>query len=186
LRRRSVSAGTVLWRIDAQTPQDWDWTGFPEPRNRFDPASGRFRVRYAATTPAGAARERYLSSGRYIPFDHRDHWLVSLTARRPLRVLDLRTEANLDALALDDRVSTARDPEVWRACHRLADGAFSWWPDALDGIVYRSRTTPASSFNVAFRSAAAFAVTSRELGECPSELTDWVLNHRFTVGFEIV
>ena len=38
-------------------------------------------------------------------------------------VLDLRTELNLHALDADDRVNTSHEPDVWQACHRLADAA---------------------------------------------------------------
>jgi hypothetical protein len=37
LRRRSIPAGSEIWRVDATRPADWDWSGFPEPRYRFDP-----------------------------------------------------------------------------------------------------------------------------------------------------
>ena len=182
LRRRSLGAGTTLWRIDPAAPADWLWTGFPGPRFRFDPASGRFRTRYAAQSIHGAARERYLATGRYIPADHARHHLVRLTATRALRVVDLRTEANLDALQVDDRISTSRDPDVWDACHRLADSVRGWWAD-LDGIAYRSRTTPETSANVAFFSLEGMTAWSRVLADCDDELDDVVLNHEFTVGF---
>lgn len=183
LRRRTVPAGAPWWRIDTDAPDAWTWGGFAEPRNRFDPASGAWRVRYAARSVAGAGRERYQATGRYIPADHAGHRLVRLEARRRLRVLDLRTEANLDALGVDDRVSTGREAEVWDACHRLADTTGAWWGDDLDGIVYRSRTTPASSANLAFFSTAPFRATSARLGDSTAELVELVLDHGFTVGF---
>ncbi len=105
LRRRRIVAGTELWRIDARAPDDWQWDGFPQPRHRFDPASGAFRVRYAGRSVAGAARERYLLTGRYVPGDHAQHHLVRLVPDRDLRVLDLRSERNLDALGVDDQIS---------------------------------------------------------------------------------
>lgn len=182
LRRRSLPAGSELWRIDAAAPPAWTWAGFPDPRFRFDPASGAFRVRYAGLTVHGAARERYIDSGRYIPPDHRDHRLVQLTTARPFRVLDLRTEANLDALDVDDQISTSHRPLVWDACHRLADAVRGWWTD-LDGIAYRPRTTPASSMNVAFFSLNGLNASSRPLHRCTAELDDLVLHHEFTIGF---
>ncbi len=72
---------------------------------------------------------------------------------------------------------------VWQACHRLADAARAWWPD-LDGIVYRSRTTPATSADVAFWSIEGLASHTRELHTCTDELDDLVLHHRFTVDFD--
>ena len=95
LRRRSIPAGSEMWRVDASPPAAWDWTGFPELRYRFDPRSGAFRTRYAGATLTGAFRERYRSTGLVIPADHRTHHLVRLVSARNLRVLDLRTEKNL-------------------------------------------------------------------------------------------
>ena len=108
-----LPTGTRLWRIDAQPPYEWTWEGFPEPRHRFDPADGGFRTRYASTRFYGAARERYLDTGRYVPAGHADHHVVELVATRPFRVLDLRNEAKLDRLGLDDRISTSHEPAVW-------------------------------------------------------------------------
>ena len=183
LRRRTIAAGTQWWRIDREDASEWDWSGFPQPRNRFDPRSGSFRTRYAAATLHGAARERYYATGRYIPADHAGEHLVHLEAARPLRVLDLRTEANLDALGVDDRISTGRETEILEACHRLADSCRAWW-DEIEGVVYRSRTTPESSVNLAFFDSSKFRITSRQLKSCGNELDDLVLRQEFTVGFD--
>lgn len=183
VRRRSLSAGTELWRIDSADPAGWDWVGFATARFRFDPASGAFRVRYAGTSVAGAAREKYSDTGRLIPADHASQHLVHLRATRPLLVVDLRTQSNLDALDVDDRINTSHEDMVWDACHRLADAITEWW-DRLDGIVYRSRTTPRSSTNVAFFSLDGLAVeASGELSTCTVELDDLVLHDRFSVRF---
>ncbi|MBS4728707.1 RES family NAD+ phosphorylase [Mycobacterium sp. SM1] len=179
LRRRRVTAGTEIWRLDATAPADWTWAGFPTPRHRFDPESGAFRTRYAAASLVGAFRERYRATGLVIPADHAAHHLVRLVAARHLRVLDLRTERNLDALRVDDQISTGMHPEVWTTCHRLADAVRRWWPD-LDAIVYRSRTTPETSANFAFFAADAFAVDSCTVGERTDILTNLVLHHGFT------
>jgi hypothetical protein len=61
----------------------------------------------------GAFRERYRATGLVIPADHAAHHLVRLVARRHLRVLDLRTERNLDVLRVDDQISTGQHPDVW-------------------------------------------------------------------------
>lgn len=53
------------WRFDGSDPRIWAWTPFPEPLHRFDPLSGRFRVRYAASSLAGAVMERFGSYGRH-------------------------------------------------------------------------------------------------------------------------
>jgi len=183
LRRRSLPAGTELWRIDANHPAGWDWVGFPTPRSRFDPSSGAFRARYAATSIAGAAREKYLDTGRLIPADHANHCLIHLATTRPLKVVDLRTQANLDALDVDDRINTSHEGLVWSACHRLADALPGWWDEA-DGIMYRSRTTPQTSINVAFFALDGFDVEgSRLLSTCVDELDELVLHHQFTVNF---
>ncbi|ORA71528.1 hypothetical protein BST26_08190 [Mycolicibacterium insubricum] len=184
MRRRSVAAGTQLWRVEAAAFADWDWAGFPEPRYRFDPATGAFRTRYAGRLPTGAFRERYRATGLVIPADHAADHLVRLTTVRPLRVLDLRTERNLDLLDVDDQISTGQHPDVWRTCQQLADATRRWWPD-LDGIVYRSRTTPESSLNVAFFGSEAFTGTSWRLADRPDVLAGLVLRHGFTVSWEL-
>lgn len=181
LQRRRVHPGTTWWRIEQTDPPAWSWEGFDEPRHRFDSAAGAFRTRYAAATFAGAARERYLDTGLYVPDDHADHIAVELTGTRSLLVLDLRTERNLHALDVDDRISTGHEPKVWSACHELADAVRRWWPD-LDGIVYRSRVAPASSHNLAFFSTDGLSATSRPLRACGEELDDLVLLHHFTLG----
>ena len=99
-----------------------------------------------------------------------------------MKVLDLRTESNLDALGVDDRINTGREAGVVDACHRLADCCQEWWAD-LDGLLYRSRTTPESSANLAFFDSEPFTITSQRLHSCPDELDELVLRHGFTVGF---
>ncbi|HUE60730.1 MAG TPA: RES family NAD+ phosphorylase [Acidimicrobiales bacterium] len=177
-----MSAGTRWWRIEKEDSKSWDWSGFPQPRNRFDPESGRFRTRYAAASLHGAARERYSSTGCYIPVDHAGEHLVKLAAARPLKVLDLRTESNLDALGVDDRINTGREASVVEACHCLADCCREWWTD-LDGLLYRSRTTPESSANLAFFDSKPFTITGRRLDSCVDDLDELVLRHGFIVGF---
>jgi RES domain len=184
LRRRPVAAGTDIWRLDATRPRAWTWDGFPNPRYRFDPESGAFRTRYAGGSLVGAFRERYRDTGRMIPTDHATHQMVRLVAARPLSVLDLRTEANLDALDVDDQISTSHLAEVSDTCHRLADAVKRWW-DRLDAIVYRSRTTPETSINVAFFAVEAFTVESWTLASQTDVLVDLVLHHGFTVGWVI-
>jgi hypothetical protein len=178
LRRRSIPAGNEMWRVDASPPAAWDWTGFPEPRYRFDPQSG------AGATLAGAFRERYRATGLVIPNDHRTHHLVRLVSARNLRVLDLRTEKNLDVLQVDDQISTGQHPDVWAACHRLVDAARRWWTD-IDAIVYRSRTTPESSLNFAFFGDDGFDVESWPLDERIDVLTALVLYEGFTVNWDL-
>lgn len=184
LRRRSIAAGTEMWRAEATPPSKWDWVGFPEPRYRFDPESGAFRTRYAGATLVGAFRERYRSTGLVIPADHRTHHVVRLVASRNLRVLDLRTEKNLDVLQVDDQISTGQHPDIWATCHRLADAVKRWWAD-IDAIVYRSRTTPESSLNYAFFGVDGFTVESWRLGKRSDVLTELVLHQGFTVNWDL-
>ncbi len=179
-----MPAGTQIWRLDAAAPAKWTWAGFPEPRYRFDSESGAYRTRYAGGTLVGAFRERYRSGGLVIPADHKTHRLVRLVAARNLRVLDLRTEKNLDALHVDDQINTGQHPDVWRTCHRLADGVKRWWTD-IDAIVYRSRTTPETSANFAFFARDGFDVESHALKGRVDVLTDLVLHHDFTVNWDI-
>jgi hypothetical protein len=184
LRRRRLDAGTELWRIDADEPGAWTWEGFPTSRYRFDPASGAFRVRYASRSFVGAAREKYRVCGFYIPADHATQQLVRLTADRHLHVFDLRVEQNLDVLNIDDQISTSQHDAVWDTCHHLTDAASGWWDD-LDAIVYRSRTTPATSTNIAFFADDAFTIESWPLAERLDVLADLVLRHAFTVGWDL-
>ncbi len=177
-----LPTGTRLWRIDAHPPGEWAWDGFPEPRHRFDPADGSFRTRYASTRFYGAARERYLDTGRYIPAAHADHHVVELVATRPFRVLDLRNEAKLDRLGLDDRISTSHEPKAWDTAQLLAQRARAWW-DRIDGIAYRARTTPSSTSNVAFWSTNGCDVTSRPLRACGADLDDLIMRRDFTIDF---
>ena len=128
-------------------------------------------------------RERYRSTGLVIPADHRTHHVVRLVSARKLRVLDLRTEKNLDVLQVDDQISTGQHPDVWAACHRLVDAARRWWTD-IDAIVYRSRTTPESSLNYAFFGDDAFDVEFWPLGERIDVLTALVLHQGFTVNWD--
>jgi hypothetical protein len=184
LRRRRVAAGTELWLIGATAPAEWTWGGLPTPRLRFDSESGLFRTRYAASALVGAFRERYWPTGLVIPADHAGHYLVRLVAARHLRVLDLRTEANLELLGIDDQISTGRHPDVWDTCHRLADAVRRWWSD-LDAVVYRPRTTPETSANFAFFALDGFTPKSWPLAERTDVLVALVLRHGFTLSWHL-
>ena len=146
------------YRIDPEPPGRWKWSARPSPRARFDPASGRFRVRYAAGSRRGALRERFDSSGRIVSAGELDLYLIELVGR--IRVLDLRREAVLDALGLDDQISTSRAPGVWAAAQHLTDLVAGWYGPASQGIAYRSRTTPERSANLAFFGTSPLAARS--------------------------
>lgn len=170
-----------FFRIEANPHGGWNWTPFPDPRYRFDSAAGLWRVRYAARSDEGAARERYRDSGSLVPTDHATHSLVTLTGR--VRVLDLRQESVLDALHLDDQISTSRTNPWWEAAHRLTDSAQEWWGEHVHGIVYRSRTTPATSLNLAFFAHAPLTGRSVQVETCADLLDRLVLTRGFTVDF---
>jgi hypothetical protein len=138
-------------------------------------------VRYAARSDEGAARDRYRDSGSLIPADHATHSFVTLTGR--IRVLDLRQERVLDALLLDDQISTSRSDPWWDAAHRLTDAVQQWWGDYVQGIVYRSRTTPETSTNLAFFRHAPLHGTSAPLATRPDLLDRLVLTRGFAVDF---
>jgi hypothetical protein len=138
-------------------------------------------VRYAARSDEGAARERYRDSGSLIPADHAGHHLVTLTGR--VRVLDLRNERVLDALGLDDQISTSRADPWFNAAHRLTDAARGWWGTRIEGIAYRSRTTPETSTNLAFFEHAPLDGTSVQLAECSDLLDRLVVARAFTINF---
>ena len=98
-------------------------------------------------------------------------------------MLDLRTEKNLDALGVDDQISTGQHPDVWATCHQLADAVRRWWSD-IDAIVYRSRTTPETSVNYAFFGDEGFDVESWPVGKRTDVLTTLVLHEDFTVNWD--
>ncbi len=159
----------------------WRWAPFAEPKYRFDSATGACRVRYAARSDEGAARERYRDSGSFISADHAGHHLATLTGR--VRVVDLRNEDVLDALELDDQISTSRANPRFDAAHRLTDAARGWRGARIEGLAYRSRTTPETSTNLAFFEHAPLAGTSVALAECGEFLDRLVVGRGFAVDF---
>lgn len=169
------------WRIEAEPPERWTWEGFAQPRNRFDPASGRFRVRYAARTPVAAARERF--PHRRMHEADGDLWVVPLDG--PLPVLPLTHQDVLDALELDDRISTGRvgadgDP-LLEVCWHLSDAVHDWFAARPPALLYRSRRLP-SSRNLAFTEMCGlWAGTARPLREATALLTVLVARHGFAV-----
>jgi hypothetical protein len=148
------------YRLDHERPERWSWRPFAAARYRFDPAGGSTRVRYAGDEPRVAMRERFDEAARIVRRRDGDLRLVELVGT--IRVLDLRRDRTLDVLGLDDQISTARAPQVWQACQRLADLVQEWFGERCDGIVYRSRTTPQRGANLAFFSHAPLA--GRDLG----------------------
>jgi hypothetical protein len=143
-------------------------------------------MRYAANWPVVAARERF--SARALREPDGDLWLVQLNLEKP--VLALTRQTNLDALGLDDRVSTGRihltsrvDPDpLLDTCGQLADAVYDWWEGSPPLLVYRSRTMPAVGRNVAFTATAPRrTVEARRLREATALHTHLVLRAGFTV-----
>lgn len=174
------------FRFDRNPPAGWTWDPFSTPKHRFDSASGSHRVRYGATGFAGAARERFDGAGRVVARSDHDHWLVELTGT--LQVVDLRLDNTLDALGVDDRVNTGRlaldrqdGDGVLDTCGTLADRLLNWFGTDVHGIVYRSRTTPQRSVNLAWFAHAPLMVARtaqvRDIDE--DRLADLVVMHRF-------
>ncbi|MFN2487383.1 MAG: hypothetical protein ABR609_12395 [Acidimicrobiia bacterium] len=107
------------------------------------------------TAPVGA-RERFLA--RSITEFEGELWLVRLDG--VTRALHLTHQANLDALGVDERISTERintdwlgersDPDpLLDTCGQLADAVYNWWDEKPPALVYRARTIP-SGRNLAF------------------------------------
>jgi hypothetical protein len=168
------------YRIDAADPGSWSWQPYPSPLSRFDSAAGRFRVRYAGQAARTAMRERFDAQRRRLTPADLDLNLVELTGS--IRVLDLRRDQTLDALGLDDQISTSRAPDVWSACQQLIDRVRDWFGERCDGLVYRSRTTPEQSANLAFfETAPLTAANLGTLRDQPTLLDSCILTDGFDV-----
>ena len=182
---RRPRAGRVSWyRVDTTHPSQWTWDGFDEPWHRFDPLSGDFRVRHAGDNARTSLRERYPE--RRIPAGDAELWLVTLRGR--VQVLDLTSEAVLDALGVDARISTARLPRVRSpdrpdpfldACGHLSDLLAAWWDD-VPAVRYRSRTTPTRT-NVAFCGGAELDHDAVRLHQATDVLARAVIGDGFDV-----
>lgn len=125
-------------------------------------------------------RERFDDLERIVRASETSLRLVELTGT--IQVLDLRRDRTLDALGLDDQINTGRAPGVWIACHLLADLVHEWFGERCHGIVYRSRTTPERSANLAFFARAP--LRARSLGPLAEQrelLLDCVAQEGFTV-----
>ena len=113
---------------------------------------------------------------------------MHLHVRKP--VLSLTRQANLDRLAIDDRISTGRidpstriDPDpLLQVCGEFADAVFDWWNGHPPPILYRSRTTPTFGRNIAFTDKTDYAVLdAKPLHEATALLASLVLR----AGFEV-
>lgn len=178
-------AAGPFWRIDSDHPDRWSWRPYPTPRHRFDPLSGRFRVRYAANRAAVAARERFPT--RSLDEADGDLWLVRLDGRPS--ALHLTHQVNLETLGLDDRISTGRiDPASRRdpdplldLSGRLADAVWDWWEGLPPPIVYRARTVPTGRSLVLTETTDLEVTVARPLREAAALHQHLVLRAGFTV-----
>jgi hypothetical protein len=143
-------------------------------------------MRYAANLPAVAGRERFPS--RALSERDGELWLVRLRLAGP--ALALTRQANLDALGLDDRVSTGRIDTAGRAdsdplletCGQLADAVYDWWQGSPPPLLYRARTMPGVGRSVAFTSGSEWSVLdARRLREATALHAFLALR----VGFQI-
>jgi hypothetical protein len=168
------------YRIEVADPKVWSWQPYAAPRSRFDSADGLFRVRYAGQEARVAMRERFDEQRRRLTPADLDLLLIELTGT--VHVLDLRRDQALDALGMDDQISTSRAPDVWSACQKLVDRIHHWFGARCDGLVYRSRTTPEHAANLAFFETAP--LTARSLGtlrDQPTLLDSCILTDGFDV-----
>jgi hypothetical protein len=141
-------------------------------------------MRYAANRSVAAARERF--PGRLLVAADGGRFLVEL--RADARALHLTHQGNLDALGLDDRISTGRlygsgveaDPLLDR-CQRLADAVFDWWDGVPPALVYRARTLPGARSMAFTASSRVVAVQARPLREAHHLLVELVARHGFSV-----
>lgn len=175
----------IWWRIDHEPHDRWDWVGFVSPRHRFDPPSGRFRVRYAANDPIAAARERF--PARRIAPGAISLQLVQL--EDPPSALHLTHQRNLDAFEVDDRINTGRldtplaaggDP-LLDVCQQLSDAVHDWWDGAPPPLVCRTRRVSVARSMAFTESATWGSVRSRPLREATALLVELVTHHGFDV-----
>ena len=119
---------------------------------------------------------------RYISAISLARWVIQFTVTGT--VLDLRSDDTLDALRLDDQISTSRDPQVWDCAQHLGD--LLWQRnsnrDRKPGITYRSRTTPQHNTNLAFFAGTPHTVHSvTRLGDSAPLLEAAILSDGFTI-----
>lgn len=75
---------------------------------------------------------------------------------------------------------------VLAAAQLLADRLVDWYGDALHGLLYRSRTTPSSSPNLAFFATGPLTVVDHgPLCRRTSTLARLIVNERFAVEFPL-
>jgi hypothetical protein len=139
-------------------------------------------VRYAANRVDAAALERF--PARNITEADGDIQLVGLHGSPS--ALHLTRQDILEALELDDRVSTGRlddsgaDP-LLATSQALSDAVYDWWATTPPPLVYRTRSMP-SARSIAFTATTVWdTITSRPLRQARSLLAHLVIQRDFTV-----
>lgn len=121
---------------------------------------------------------------RFISAQALDRWVIALTITGGL--VDLRTDDTLDALGLDDQISTSRAPQVWDTAQRTGD--LLWVEYAArsrpaPSVVYRSRTTPQHNVNIAcFEHSVTRVVSVTRLRDMPALLDAVIIADGFTIA----
>lgn len=140
-------------------------------------------MRYAANDPVAAACERF--PARRLADAHGSLVLVRLDAPPP--GLHLTHQRNLDALGLDDRISTGRldvrsaGDALLGAAHEPSDRIWDWWDQAPPPLLYRTRSVP-SARSIAFGEHVSWAsVAGRPLRDARALLVALVIRHGFDV-----
>jgi hypothetical protein len=132
-----------LWRI--QDSPDLSSRGYPEPRYRFDAPSGEYATIYANSSDISTFAESYRieRAGRLGPAEG-ERYLVEITAREPLPLIDLTDVKLLSTLGLDDRISTG---DCYNICQKWALAFYQDRPDVY-GLRYWPRKAGRDSTNV--------------------------------------
>ena len=97
---------TSLWRI-----QDSDclaYKTYPGPKHRFDAPAGQYAIIYSNSTEHGPFAENYAELDRYIGKENAERYLVKITPREPLLLVDLRSTATRSTLRLEPEPALER------------------------------------------------------------------------------
>jgi hypothetical protein len=157
LSRHEATKGERWWRIlrapSADDAEEYAQACFPSPAgSRFTPVT-----RGTATVPAAYAGNsetvafweivlrdvRHRGIRRVPEHDTRDRYLVEVTLRRTLALLDVRrpNDANLVAAGKRPPDLTQAWPRVYALTRAWAQALYSRLPD-IDGIIYESHQVP--------------------------------------------
>ena len=146
------------YRIDAQPSDEWTWDAYPAPRSRFDSATGdasgfAMPVMRRAWRCASASTASNASSASSALDSHLTELTGPVERPRPAPRPDARrTQAGRPDQHVVARVTSGRPASS------LIDLVHDWFGERCDGLVYRSRTTPERSANLAFFAHAPLTV----------------------------